>query len=402
MEGDIDPNGPQPSDAPAGATPPPPPSEPPPYSPPSVATQTPVPPVFEQQFGAPYMPSPPVAAPRRNSRQTLVVIGAVVLVVLVALGGVGVFANAQFSTTYSPQRAVTDYFAAMSKGDVAGMMSNATFLNGGSPASPFFGKSAVSAMMAIDQNKQISDVKIDSVTSISSSTSSVNVTLKWGGAARNLTYQVQKDTSRVHYLFYDSWRVQVPVTTINIDLPNQPGAVDVDGIAVSIRTSGQADVIQGFHKVTMAFTDFYDSSTLTADGVDSSPTVVFPQKFSATVLAAAEDSVKGAFANTTCDTSYPDCPNHQYRGPATLSFPGGVIVANSGWVLVYEGDPTAAMKLTVTTTPGLVMAAGVCGMKMTVDGSRVYHFVGTWSGKLTWNGGTFSSDLTSSCDDARV
>lgn len=411
MEGDRDPASPQASDTPVDATPPPP-SEPPPYtpaassvySPAPVATPTQVPPVYEQQFGAPFAPyaPPPVMAPRRNRGRMLLVIGAIVLVVLAALGGGAVFANAQLSSTYSPQRAVSDYFAAMARGDVGGMMNNATLLAGDSTYSQFFGRDELTAMMNVDQNKQISDVKIDSVSSLSSSTSSVNVSLSWGGTARNLTYQVQKDTSRVHYLFYDSWRVQVPFTTISVSLPNQPGGILVDGQALSSTAGGKFEAIQGFHKVEMAQSNFYDSVVQTVDGVDATGTIAITAGISASARAAAADAVRGAFANTTCDTTYWDCPNHQYHGAFILPAPGGDITTNTGWVLVYEGDPTTGMKLTVTTTTGLVTGIGICAMKLTVDGSRVYHFVGTWTGKLTWANGGFGSDLTSYCDAARA
>src|SRR5262245_27446836 len=76
---------------------------------------------------APYFPPPPPAR-RRRRFWTFLIVGVVAIVVLGALGGGGAaLANASLSSTYSPQRAVTDYFAAQARGDVDGMMSNATF-----------------------------------------------------------------------------------------------------------------------------------------------------------------------------------------------------------------------------------------------------------------------------------
>lgn len=409
---------PQAAPYPPPPPPPPPPAppapfEPPPYSPPPASTPAQVPPAYQQQFGAPYAPYQPPAqqqpAARRGGGRTLLIIGIIAVVVLAALGGGGVIANASLSSTYSPQKAVSDYFSAMSKGDVTGVMSNATFLSGDSGFSELFGKSAVTAMLAINENKQVTNVHVGNVSTIDDSTRSVPVTLSWGGSPRTLTYKVQKDTSRVHFLLYPSWRVVVPFSTITIKVPNQGGAVDVDGVNLP-DNSGSAQVIQGFHTVTMAVSNFYAAHVLTADAVDSTSSVTFPSDLSASAQSAAVDSVKGAFNNVTCDANkYFDCPNHAYKVPAgyydVLPAAGGDIRANSSWSLAFEGDPTSAMKLVVSSTTGQVDASGTCGMKLTVDGSHVYHFTGTWSGTLTWSGntnGNFSSDVTINCDDARA
>jgi len=409
---------PQASPYPPPPPPPPPPAppapyEPPPYSPPPASAPTQVPPAYQQQFGAPYAPYQPPPqqqqpAARRGRGPMLLIIGIIVVVLLAALGGGGVLANASLSSTYSPQKAVSDYFSAMSKGDVNGMMSNATFLAGDGTYSDFFSKDAVSSMMsAATENKEITDVKVGTPSKLDDSTNSVAVSLSWGGTPHNLTYKVRKDTARTHYLFYPSWRVEVPFTTITINLPNQPGSVQIDGISLPSGSANKAEVVQGIHKVVMKATDFYSESTQTADGIDSSPIVAFPTGLSGSAESAAADAVKGAFNNVTCDASkYFDCPNHQYKVAAgyydVLPAAGGDIRANSSWVLVFEGDPTASMKLTVSTTSGKVDASGTCALKMTVDGSHVYHFTGTWSGTLTWQGGSFNSDLTISCDDARA
>src|SRR5438477_10053808 len=190
MEGD-NPQRPEGSDAPIGAPtpppasvpepppmqmapapPPPPPSEPPVYSPPSVAAPIQVPPAYAQQFGAPYAPyaPPPQAPARRSSGRMLLVIGIIAVVVLAALGGGGVLANSSLSSTYSPQRAVSDFFSAMGRGDAGGMMSNATFPSDCSASSQFFTRDAVTAMLAADQNKHISNVRVGLVSTVDSST----------------------------------------------------------------------------------------------------------------------------------------------------------------------------------------------------------------------------------------
>ena len=171
-------------------------------------------------------------------------------------------------------------------------------------------------MMAVDQNKRISNVKVGSASRLDDSTNSVRVTLSWGGASEDLTYKVRKDTSRVHYLFYPSWRVQVPFTTITFNLPNQGGRVQVDGLSVAAG-SKKAEAIQGFHSVTMQATDFYSADTQVADGIDNSPIVEFTTGLNPSAKAAAAGSINAAFGNVTCDVKqYFDCPNHRYAVPA--------------------------------------------------------------------------------------
>ncbi len=334
------------------------------------------------------------------------IIGIVAVVVLAALGGGGALANASLSSTYSPQRAVSDYLSAMGRGDASGMMSNANFLSDDLASSQFFTKDGLTAMLAVDQNKQISNVKVSSASTVDDSTDSVSVTLSWGGTPRNLTYKVRKDPSRVHYLFYPSWRVQVPFTTITVTVPNQGGGVQVDGVSLPA-ASKKTEAIQGVHSVAMQATDFYSANTQIADGVDGSPIVAFPTDLSSSAKAAAGGSIKAAFANVTCDvTKYFDCPNHRYNVRAgyydLLPAPGGDIRANSWWSLAFVGDPTTSMKLTVSTTSGKVDATGICGMTLTVDGKSTYNFVGVWTGTLTWTAGAFNSDVTEDCDVSRV
>jgi hypothetical protein len=336
----------------------------------------------------------------------VLLIGIIAVVVLAALGGGGALANASLTSTYSPQHAVSDYFSAMARGDASGMMSNATFLSDDAAYSQFFTKDAVTAMLSADQNKQISGVKVGSTSKVDDSTYTVSMTLSWGGTARNLTYKVRKDSTRVHYLFYPSWRVQVPFTTITLSVPNQGGGVQVDGLSVPA-ASRKAEAIQGFHSLTMQATDFYSANTQVADGVETTAIVAFPTDLSSSAKAAATEAVKAAFGNVTCDPSkYFDCPNHRYNVPAgyydVLPAAGGDIRANSSWSLAFVGDPTASMKLTVSTDSGKVDASGICGMTLTVDGSKKYNFVGIWAGTLTWSGGAFDSDVTINCDVSRV
>jgi hypothetical protein len=157
-------------------------------------------------------------------RTRLLVIGLVVVLVLGGLGAGAYLANASLSSSYNADRAVTDYFAAQKRGDVHGMMSNATFLRGDGSFIDMFGEGALSAMMGVPQNLDVQNVKVTSTRVIDDSTRGVTVSMIWNGAQRSTDYVVLKDPARVHYALYYSWRVQIPYVTITVVLPRQGGA----------------------------------------------------------------------------------------------------------------------------------------------------------------------------------
>jgi len=334
----------------------------------------------------------------------LLIVGIVAVFLILVLGGGAVLANASLSSTYSPRRAVTDYFAAQARGDVNGMMSNATFVPAGT-SDLLFSKDAVAGMMGTAANQAITNVSVVSTQDLDSSTSKITVSMTWNDNQRTQTYTVRKDTGRVHDLFYYSWRVDIPSTSITVTLPNQAGAVQIDGISVSDPSS--IAVIEGYHQVTMLNTDLYDETSQTPNAVDGTAAITFPSKMRAVAQAAAASAVKAAFGNVTCDAvKYGNCPNHAYTVQAgfseVLAWPGGDITANSSWSIAFTGDPTSGMTLVITKDAGKVTASGTCTMTLTVDGSRKYNFKGTWSGTLTWANGGFGSDITESCDSARA
>ena len=41
---------------------------------------------------------------------------------------------------------------------------------------------------------------------------------------------MRKDATTTNYLFYSPWKVDIPYATIGLVLPNQPGAIQVDGM----------------------------------------------------------------------------------------------------------------------------------------------------------------------------
>ena len=131
-------------------------------------------------------------------------------------------------------------------------------------------------MIAIPQNTDIKDVNVASTTIVDSNTSTVNVTMTWGGHHVVRAYMVHKDLTRVHYNFYPSWRLDIPFATIQLSLPNQPGSISVDGQTLPQGATKTLEVIQGYHTVTMDGTDLYDTVSAAADAIEGSATIAFP------------------------------------------------------------------------------------------------------------------------------
>jgi hypothetical protein len=365
-------------------------------------------------------------ARKRHSFRWLVI--ALLLVLLIAGGGgAGAYeANVSLSAKYSPQRVVTEYFAAQERADVAGMMANATYIRGAGSFPQFFDKAAVKRMVALQQNTDIRDFRVVTIDRVDDSTSRVTVSMTQMNSPRTHTYTVKKDRARRHDFFYYSWRIQIPFVTIGITVPFQAGPVEVDGLGLPTgvlqtsvvdfstlaqppsRVYASVQVMEGYHEVTLVGTDFYAETSLPADGLVGDSKVTFDNVLRPQVLADAASSVKSGFGNVACDAnrSY-DCPNHMYSVPAgyydILPAPGGDIQANSSWISRFSGDPTAGMTLVVTDRPGEVTASGKCAMTLTVDESSTYRFIGTWTGTLYWDTTAgFESDLTLNCDSRRA
>jgi hypothetical protein len=397
---------PPPAASPAAAPPPPPP-EPPPYVPPpqyGVPSAPPPPPAYAPPAYGTFSPAAPAA--RRGGSRTPMVAGIVAVFLILVLGGGAFIANASLSSTYSPQRAVTAYLAAQSRGDVATMMANANFLKGDNGLDQLFNQDAVTAMLGVAENRALSNVSVTSTESLDSSTSKVTVEMTWNGGGRTQTYVVHKDTARVHDLFYYSWRADIAASSVSVTLPNQAGAISVDGISLPSGTTSFS-VIQGYHTVTMASTDLYDTFNQTVNAVEGNATLAVAGNFSADATSAAVSAVKDTFNGGTCDTkAYFDCPNHKYTTEAgydytILPMPGGDVRAVN-WIFTLASDPTAGMKLVVATTAEQVNASGSCAMKLVVDGRTTYNYAGDWSAVLTFNNGAFDTDLTVNCDKARA
>ena len=386
----------------------PPPAYPQPaYSPPPAYAAPPQYPVQPQVY-APY-PVAPAPAKQRRTGRLLLIIG-IVLVLLLALGGVAaVVANATLMSTYSAQKTITDYFAAQKSGNTAYMLANANFLKGDGSYSEYFDEGGLKAMLAIPQNTDIQDVNVASTTVVDSNTTTVNVTLTWAGHHIVQAYTVHRDLARVHYNFYNSWRIDIPFQSIKVTLPNQPGSIAVDGLGLPQGALSDIQVIQGFHKVTMDATALYDKASADADAIVADASVIFPSTISATATAAAKTAIKNAFK--LCDkatNAEKFCLGHTYYAPNAPGFiyyftlPGYGDVYYSRYVYSLTADPTKNMKLVVSSDAGKVAASGTCAFTFTADGSRKYYFKGTWTATLTTSGSSFGYNLTYFCTDSKA
>ena len=373
-----------------------------------VATPMPPPPSY-----APALPPAAWgrAAPATRARGgrwiaiTLIVVFAVSLV-----GGAGAFAaNSYLSDKYSAQRAVLSYFVAQQHGDVNAMLANANFVRGDGSYEQFFDRVGVKAMMDIPQNKEVSDVKILSTKAVNSNLDQVDVSMTWAGAQHIYNYPVRKDASKTNYLFYSSWRMDIPYTTITLGLPNQPGAMELDGMPMPAASVTSVQAIAGFHTVAMLQTPFYDATSMLVNAVDTSPNAGFQDtKLSAAALTAAGAAIRTG-ANACDATQYSDCPGHTYRAPNRAGYiyyltnlPGYPEIDYTTYVFKYTGDLTTGMTLVVPKEQGLMYANGTCAVTLTVNGSHTYRFKGTWGANLTWTNGAFQASVFANCAKSKA
>jgi hypothetical protein len=268
---------------------------------------------------APLLPDatvPVPAKPRRTGR-LLLILGLIVLLILAAGGVAAALANISLSNTYSPEKAVTDYLAAQKRGDFLFMFNNANYLRGAGSYDQFFDGGGIGALLAIPQNTDISDVRVTSTVEVDADTRIVGVTMTWAGHHLDRAFKLHRDLGRVHYKFYNSWRIDIPFASIHLTVPNQHGYLFVDGLPVPESAIGDIRVIAGFHKVTMDSNDLYDQITLDADTIDRDASVAVPSAISGTGFTLAAKHVNEAIL--ACDAmKWDDCPNHLYHAPNRL------------------------------------------------------------------------------------
>jgi len=336
-----------------------------------------------------------VARPRRP---WLLVAAAALLEVLV-LGGGGLAGYELRSSTYTPERAVIDYFAAQSRGDVSGMMANATFQQGLN--TELSQEAGIVAMMKLPQNRDVRSVKLVSSHAIDATTQLVAVSSIWAGQPHTQTYTVRKDNSRFRDLIYRSWRIEIPFVTMQITLPNQPGTIEVDGITLATSDATAIQAVEGYHSVTMDANAFYDRTTQVVDGVDALPVATFAPPVSSGATAMAAAAVK--LALPACDPSVSDgCLNHTYTAPKDgrryyRALPGYGPVFYTTYRVTLVGDLTSDMKLIVAPEAGKAIASGTCAITVTFDGTTNYSLAGPWTATLTLDSGLFVADLASDC-----
>jgi hypothetical protein len=231
----------------------------------------------------------------------------------------------------------------------------------------------------------------------------VSVSLTWDGKARTQEFTARKDRSRVHYLFYYSWRMEVPAVTLHLTLPNQPGPILIDGNPnPALASPNVISAIMGYHQLEMAANTYYNGATQIVDAVSGASTS-FEGKLSSTALAALGDAVKGGFAAGCDPAKYDACFGHVYTAanPGAyiyyITLPGYGDINYTRYVFNVTGDVTAGMTVTIAADKDKVTASGSCTATMTVDGRRNYNFKGDWTATLTWNGTGFNSDVVHDC-----
>ena len=343
--------------------------------------------------------------PTRRRRRALVPLMVLVLVAL-ALGVAAAMANASLSRQYSPQAAVRSYFAAQQRGDVAGMWANAAFERPDGAYSRFFDRGALAGMMRIGANSTLGDVRILATQDVDASTKAITVTMLWDGVRRTEQLRVRRDQSNVHWLLYPSWTVQVPSITVQLKLPNQPGAVSLDGIPAPVTSQTILYTIRGFHEVSIDSTALLAGSHARVDARDQLATATLPGTLAEARVSDAGTALKKAF--DSCDVSkYDGCFNHTYLARDNnfiyyMTVPGYGDVNYTKYSYALVGDPTTGMTITVEPQPGDVSVSGTCASTLTVNGSRSFKLKGEFSGKLHWSGGDFSSDVTWDCTKTRA
>jgi hypothetical protein len=364
---------------------------------------------------APPTSMPPAAwgtsPPARKGRGRWVAVTLILVFALFVVGGGGAYvANASLSTTYSPQQAVLNYLAAQQQGDVNAMLAAANFTRGDGSFEQFFNKSALTAMLDLSENKAISDVKIESTSQADSNTANVKASMKWAGSTYSHEYSVHRNLADAHFLFYNSWKVDVPFTTITFTLPSQPGPLEVDGILVPSGSAGGVQAIAGYHSVSMEQSALYDRVAQTVNGLEVFPApVLFDGKLSASATAAIAVVIKAG--SLVCNASkYYDCPNHLYHAPVKaytiyyLRMPGYAEIDYQTYIFKLSGDLTKGMKVTVAKEDGVLYAEGTCASTLSVSGygDHTYRFKGTWGANVTLTGTTFKATVYPDCADKKA
>jgi hypothetical protein len=359
----------------------------------------------------PEISAPPAAGKSRGVRRRLTITIALGGALVVVLAVATFLVNSRLAQTYSPEQAVLDYFSAQRHGDANAMWSQATYPVAEGGYGSFFGRAAVSAMMQLKENRDVRDVRITSVRRVDSNDVVVGASLVANGTRRSEQFSVHKDTSHMHWLFYPSWRVEIPASTIQLVLDSQAGDIWVDGVPNPPGAGSNVQVIGGYHQVRMLDTHLCDGATQTVDARET-VSVTFkctPSQNALSLASAAVAAAQKDFPNRCDATSYMDCPGHVYLAPASpnivalLAVPGtGDVVVLTRYVYNLTGDLSTGMNVTVGSDRDSVLVSGPCTTTLVVDDSHHYNLKGDFHGTLHWNGQGFDADLTLSCVSAKA
>jgi hypothetical protein len=105
----------------------------------------------------------------------------------------------------------------------------------------------------------------------------------------------------------------------------------------------------------------------------------------------------------SCDPAKSEaCLGHLYQAPRNgnvyyLVVPGAGDTPYTQYVNSLKGDPTAAMMVTVSNDPGIVLVHGACNTELVMDDSdtgqhRVFSHSGTFDGRLSWSISAFRTE----------
>jgi hypothetical protein len=184
-------------------------------------------------------------------------------------------------------------------------------------------------------------------------------------------------------------------------LPNQAGTIRIDTIALPDSVKNSVGVIGGVHHVYMA-----ESPLLQAADVDVTATpvsdgsIAIDGKLKPEVVKAAADEVTRSL--NSCNAAKDRyCIGHTYTAPNDgfeyfLTAPDGSSVFYRHYTVTLVGDPTATMTDTIEAGAGKLSVSGPCTSRLTTE-SRSFDRVGSFDGRLVWNGSGFSSHLYYSC-----
>jgi hypothetical protein len=331
-----------------------------------------------------------VALPRVRRR----VIALVAVLVLTAAGLLVL--NAVLTSTYSPESAVRDYFAAQKRADAAAMWANARFVHPDGAYGAFFDKTALADMMKVKANANVRDLRIGRFETVDSSSKAVTISMTWDGQKISQPFRVRQDSGDVHWLLYPSWKIDIPSRVVRLGLPYQAAPISLDGISAPQSSQNVFDTIMGFHKVMMDASSLLKGQQVLVDARQEPASATIPGTLQDARLADIRKGIHDSLE--ACDPArYQDCVNHTYSAPNRnyvwiFTVPGAGDVSWTTYRYTDRGDPGADVSVTIDAADGLVDVQGTCAETLTIDGTRTFALKGDYGGTMRWDGNAFTAD----------